>query len=64
MATKKFDCVQMKRRGAELVRQRLAGMTLEQEVEYWRERSEQFERDQERLRAESGVASCQTPPPK
>lgn len=64
MSTKKFDCVEMKRRGAELVRQRLAGKTFEQEVEYWRERSELFERDQERLRAESGVASRLTPPPK
>jgi hypothetical protein len=54
MKTKSFDCVEMKRRGAELVRQRLAGMSLGQEVEYWRQRSEQFERDQERLRARAG----------
>jgi hypothetical protein len=55
MKTKTFDCVEMKRRGAELVRQRLAGMTIEQEIEYWFQRSEQFERDQERLRAQAGV---------
>ncbi len=53
MKTKTFDCVEMKRRGAELLRQRLAGMTLEQEIEYWRQRSEQFEREQERLRAQA-----------
>jgi len=47
---KKFDCVEMKRRGADLVRQRLAGMTLEQEIEYWRQRSEHFEQEQQRLR--------------
>ena len=53
MKNKTFDCVEMKRRGAELLRQRLAGMTLEQEIEYWRQRSEQFQRDQERLRAQA-----------
>jgi hypothetical protein len=52
MKTKNFDCVEMKRRGAKLVRQRLAGMTREQEIEYWRQRSEQFQRDQERLVAQ------------
>lgn len=57
MKTKPFDCVEMKRRGAELVRQRLAGLTLEQEIEYWRQRSEQFQRDQERLRAKAKKAS-------
>lgn len=56
MKTKTFDCVEMKRRGSELVRQRLAGMTLEQEIEYWRQRSEQFQQEQERLRAQAGVA--------
>lgn len=58
MKTKTFDCVEMKRRGAELVRQRLAGMTLEQEIEYWRQRSAEFQREQERLRAQAGVATA------
>lgn len=58
MKTKAFDCVEMKRRGAESLRQRLTGMTLEQEIEYWRQRSEDFQRDQERLRAEAGVVSA------
>jgi hypothetical protein len=55
MKTKAFDCVEMKRRGAEIVRQRLAGMTLEQEIEYWRQRSEEFRKEQERLRASMNV---------
>jgi len=55
MKTKTFDCVEMKRRGAELLRQRLAGMTLEQEIEYWRQRSEEFQKEQERLRAKAGA---------
>jgi hypothetical protein len=49
---KKFDCVEMKRRGAELLRQRLAGMTLEEEIEYWRKQSEEFQRAQNRLAAQ------------
>ena len=53
MKTKTFDCVEMKRRGAELLRARLAGMTLEQEIEFWRQRSEEFEREQQRLRAQA-----------
>ncbi|MGQ9650404.1 MAG: hypothetical protein ACUVXJ_09865 [Phycisphaerae bacterium] len=60
MKTKTFDCVEMKRRGAERVRQRLAGMTIEQEIEYWRQRSEQFQRDQERLQSQTGDASAPT----
>jgi hypothetical protein len=35
MKTKTFDCVQMKRRGAELVRKQLEGKTLEQQLKYW-----------------------------
>jgi len=46
---KSFDCVEMKNRGAEALQKRLAGMTLEQEVEFWRKRSEQFEREQRRI---------------
>ena len=37
---------------------RLAGMTLEQEIEYWRRRSEQFQQDLEKLRAQAGVATA------
>ncbi len=35
MKTKRFDCVQMKRRGAELVRKQLEGRSLDQQLEYW-----------------------------
>ena len=41
MATKKsFDCVDMKHRGAEKVQAKLAGMSREQQLEYWRERTD------------------------
>jgi hypothetical protein len=51
MKTKTFDCVEMKRRGAEAVRKRTAGMTPEQEIEYWRPRSAEFHKEQERLKS-------------
>jgi sRNA-binding protein len=52
MKTKRFDCVEMKRIGGEFVRQQVAGMTLDQEVEYWRQRSEEFQRERDRRRAQ------------
>jgi hypothetical protein len=61
MTTKKFDCVEMKRRGAEAVRQRTDGMTFEQEIEYWRRRSDEFQREQERLRDEAGIQAPLSP---
>ena len=39
MKAKTFDCVTMKHRGAEKVRERTKGMALEQELTFWRERS-------------------------
>ncbi len=39
MKAKTFDCVEMKHRGAEKVREQTKGMTLEQELAFWRERS-------------------------
>ena len=42
MKTKTFDCVEMKWRGAEQVQAETAGMTREQEVEYWRVHTEAF----------------------
>jgi len=42
MKTKTFDCVEMKRRDGQRVHERLKDMTVEQQVEYWRRRSEEF----------------------
>ena len=44
MKTKTFDCVEMKRRGAELVRRQLEGKSLEQQVEYWRKGTEELKK--------------------
>lgn len=48
MKTKTFDCVEMKRRGAERIHERLKNMTLEQKIDYWRRRSQAFRAEQER----------------
>ena len=45
MTTKAFDCVEMKRRGAEYIYNIVKDMTLDQEVEYWRRRSEDYRRE-------------------
>ncbi|MCK4342351.1 MAG: hypothetical protein KAY37_11585 [Phycisphaerae bacterium] len=52
MKTKTFDCVEMKRRGAARVQQAIAGMTPQQELEYWRNQTEQLRRRQQEI--ESG----------
>ena len=47
---KTFDCVEMKRRGADLVQKRIAGLSPEQELEYWRERTAELRRRQAQIR--------------
>lgn len=43
MAEKKsFDCVDMKHEGAVKVQERLAGMSREQQLEYWRVRTDEL----------------------
>lgn len=44
MTTKKFDCVEMKRKGARSVYEATKGMTIEEEVAYWRTRTEEARR--------------------
>jgi hypothetical protein len=39
----------MKRRGAELVQQHIAGMTPEQELDYWRQQTEDLYREQQQI---------------
>lgn len=40
--SKTFDCVDMKRKGAEQVQQEIAGMSIEQELAYWRKGTEEL----------------------
>ena len=42
---KGFDCVEMQHRGAEHVRKLTEGMTLEEELEFWRRGTEELKRE-------------------
>ena len=53
MKAKTFDCVEMKHRGAEKVREQVKGMTLEQELEFWQERSRILKQRQEVAKGKS-----------
>jgi len=47
MKNKSFDCVEMKRKGAEKIRKRVRGMDHEQLVKYWIIRSAAFRAEHE-----------------
>jgi len=42
MKTKTFDCVEMKRRGAERIYEELKDLTPEEQLSYWRRKDEEF----------------------
>lgn len=44
MKSKSFDCVEMKRKGAEAIYRKVAPLSLEQQLEYWREGSASLRR--------------------
>lgn len=46
---KKFDCVEMMHKGAECVRERLAGMSEEEQLEYWHKRHQELIERKEKL---------------
>ena len=47
MKTKKtFDCVEMKRRGAERIQSLTAGMTMEEQLVFWKKRTESLQQTQ------------------
>lgn len=50
MKTKTFDCVRMKRLGAEQVMKRLEGKTLQEQLEYWQKGTEELKRHQRSLK--------------
>ena len=57
MKAKTFDCVEMKWRGAEQVRQRIAGMTPSQELKFWRDQTEEVRHRQQVIRQKLSVPS-------
>jgi hypothetical protein len=48
--TKEFDCVEMMHRGAERVKLETAGMTVDQQVDYWRRKTDELRQLQSRVR--------------
>lgn len=48
---KKFDCVEMKRRGGDRVYQRLKDLSQEEQIEYWRQRTEELLKEQAEAKA-------------
>lgn len=50
---KEFDCVEMKRKGAKILQKKLAGLTLEEELKFWQERTKELKKEQQRLRKKS-----------
>ncbi len=50
---KTFDCVEMKRRGAERIYNLLKGMSREEKLAYWQRRSREFREEVERRKRES-----------
>jgi len=49
MKRKAFDCIEMKRQGAEMVRKRLEGKTRAEQLEYWRKGTDDLRRLQKKL---------------
>jgi hypothetical protein len=61
MRTKTFDCVEMKHRGAEKIQGKIKGMTLEQELAFWQERSRELQERQEALQQKRKSSLVTTP---
>jgi len=57
MKTKKFDCVEMKHTGAEKIQEQTAGMTREQEVWFWKERSQLLKEQQKTIQKRDKLAA-------
>jgi hypothetical protein len=57
MRIKTFDCVEMKTRGAEQVQQQIAGMSPLQELEFWRNQTEEIRRRQQDIRQKLSLKS-------
>ena len=47
---KEFDCVEMKRKGARILQKKLAGLSLEEELQFWQERDKALKEEQKKLR--------------
>jgi len=63
MRTKTFDCVRMKREGARRIQQLLAGLTTEQRLAFWRERTAELVREQDAARAKLALPDTEKKTP-
>ncbi|GMV90952.1 MAG: hypothetical protein AMXMBFR82_07300 [Candidatus Hydrogenedentota bacterium] len=59
---KTFDCVQMKRKGAERVRRETAGMSRDEVLAYWQRGTEELLQEQAALRAKVRVDATREEP--
>ncbi len=57
MKTKAFDCVEMKREGAERLTAQLSGMSYAEQMAFWRSRTEALRK---RRHADDGESSTDT----
>ena len=53
MKKTKFDCVEMKRRGAEAVKEKTENMTIEEEYKFWIEQTRNLKQLQELKRQQN-----------
>ncbi len=53
MKTKKpFNCVEMKRRGAEIIYEQLATLTPKEQLVFWQQRNELLKKRQEKIKTQ------------
>lgn len=57
MKNKRFDCVEMKHKGAERVNQAIAGFSKEQQLAYWRRGSETLRQELQKAQEKAAVRS-------
>lgn len=57
MKNKKFDCVEMKRKGAKKVMEKTAKMSKGEELAFWQERSKALKQQQKTSQGESQPSS-------
>jgi len=51
--TKKFDCVEMKHKGAQRLLKKLSELTPEQELEFWQKRTEALLKTRQKILAKA-----------
>lgn len=56
MKNKKFDCIEMKRRGADKIYEQTKDMTLVEELAYWQKATEKLRQRQQALRSQKKVS--------